>query len=61
MADADTPTPEHTSPRIAALAAQVMGMDNEALYHFVLQHPNDVRSIAASALTQARDRTDKES
>jgi hypothetical protein len=33
-----------------------VGMTNQQLYYHVLSHPGDVRTVAASALTQAPNR-----
>jgi len=54
------PPSETTSPRVAAIAAKLVKMTNEQLYYHVLHHPDEVRTVAASALTQAPNR-DKES
>jgi hypothetical protein len=50
------PPSETTSARVAAIAAKLVGMTNQQLYYHVLSHPGDVRTVAASALTQAPNR-----
>lgn len=41
---------EQTSPRVAAIAARVMGMSDDKILEM---DPADVRTLAASCLTQA--------
>lgn len=48
-------TDEHTSPEVAAIAARVLTMDDADIVTFAMSHPADLRSMAASLVTQAKD------
>jgi hypothetical protein len=48
---------EHTSAEIASMAAKVMALDDAEIQQLALTNPQLIRSIAASALTQAADKT----
>ena len=49
---------EHTSLSVAPWAAKVLAMTDRELIHFAVDHPDILRRIAASDLTQAPDRAD---
>lgn len=47
---------ERTSKSIATLASEVLKMDDREVLALAMTRPRLIRSLAASALTQARDR-----
>lgn len=51
---------EHTAPDIASHAARVLKMDDAQLLVLAANNPEILRRIAASALTQARNRGEDE-
>jgi hypothetical protein len=53
-------TNEHTSTPIAQEAARILAMSDAEIMTLALAHPKIIRAIAASALTQAPNRDDRE-
>lgn len=47
---------EKTSPKVASMASQVAKMNDNEIVKLAVENPKAIRSIAASAWTQAPDR-----